>query len=248
MEILETINPFLRLIFTAIIIVGALISVKIVSYVLNRIKRFDKNVTLIYALKDLFKYIIYIIAVILIFDVFGIDLQGIFVSIGIVSIIVGFAAKDIISNFMSGFFLISDKSLQVGDIISVNNLKGEILKIGFRNTTIEDNNQSIITIPNSTLAKSPYSKYKKGEKLKTKLEITIPFTINSKELEEKILENISNNPNIKTNPQPTFKSNSITDEGICLNLIFWVKDFNKKEHIKLNIANEIQSYIGDNNE
>lgn len=246
MNILTILNlSFLKIIHITIIIIGAIASIKIIEILLNRIKRFNKNITLIYALKDLFKYIIYIIALILIFDVMNIDLKGIFISIGIVGIVVGFAAKDMISNFMSGFFLISDKTLQVGDIMSTDNLKGEILKINFRNITIKDENGVISTIPNSSLTNNPYSKFKKNEQLKVKLTIVIPLKINSKDFEEKILKKISKKPYIKINPFPYFTSDFITSEGIYLNLIFWVKDINKKEEYKLNIMNEIQNYLGE---
>ncbi len=246
MNILSILNSsFLKIIYITIIIIGAIASIKIIEIILNKIKRFNKNITLIHALKDLFKYIIYFIALILIFNVMNIDLRGIFVSIGIVGMVVGFAAKDIISNFMSGFFLISDKTLKIGDTMSINNLKGEILKMNFRTTTIKDENGVITTIPNSTLTNNPYSKFKKNEKLKIKLKIIIPFKINSKDFEEKILKKISKKTYIKTNPSPYFTSNFITSDGICLNLIFWVKDINKKEEYKLNIMNDIQNYLGE---
>ena len=248
MEILNILAPFLRLIFTAIIIIGAVICVRISGHILNHIKSFDKNITLICALRDLFKYIIYLIAVILIFDVFGIDLRGVFVSIGIVGIVVGFAAKDIISNFMSGFFLISDRSLKVGDFMSINSLKGEILKIGFRNTTIKDENGTIITIPNSVLSNTPYSRFRKSEESKAELKIDISYNKNIERLEEKILERVSMNSQIKSNPKAHFKSDGLGDDNVSLVLIFWVKDISKKEQIKLKLTNEIQKLIGENNE
>lgn len=248
MDILKILTPFIQLIFTAIIVIGAMICVKISGYILNHIKKFDKNVTLIYALKDLFKYIIYLIAIILIFSVYGIDLKGVFVSIGIVGIVVGFAAKDIISNFMSGFFLISDKSLKVGDIMSINSLKGEILKIGFRNTTIKDENGTIITIPNSVLSNTPYSRFKNQEDSKVELKIAFPYAKDIEETQEKILENISKDSQLKSNPKPHFISDGLNEDSADLTLIFWVKDISKKEQIKLKITNKIQKYIGENNE
>lgn len=248
MEMLKILAPFLRIIFTVIIIIGAFICIRISGYVLNHIKSFDSNITLIYALKDLFRYIIYIIAVILIFQVFGIDLKGVFVSIGIVGIVVGFAAKDIISNFMSGFFLISDKSLKVGDLMSINNVKGKILKIGFRNTTIKDENGTVTTIPNSVLSNTPYSRFTKNESSKVELKVNIAYTKNMEKLQKKILERISTDPQLKSKPKAHFISDCINEDSISLILIFWVKDINKKEQIKLKITNEIQKCIGENNE
>ncbi|MDR3063399.1 MAG: mechanosensitive ion channel family protein, partial [Methanobrevibacter sp.] len=119
-------DSFSIIISLLIIIIATFIISKILTIIINKLKRNKRDMTLVYLIIDLIHYIVYIIAILLIFEVFGIDLTSIFVSIGIVGISVGFAAKDIISNFMSGIFLISDKSVKVGDTLEVSGIKGKI--------------------------------------------------------------------------------------------------------------------------
>ncbi len=251
MDINATLMPFLKIIYSIIVIIITLIVIQIASYILNHLKRFEKNITLIYALKDLIKYTLYVIAIIIIFSIYNIDLKGIFLSIGIVGIAVSFAAKDIISNFMAGFFLIGDKTLEVGNIMQINNLKGEVKKIGLRNTTIVTETGTTITIPNSALSTSPYLRFDKFEIKKVKINITLPLSINIEDFSADILKIIGEYDEIMKNPKATVKSEAVTNDGTNLNLQFYVKTFNKKEEYKFIITNQIRKLInkklGDDN-
>ena len=71
----------------------------------NKIKRFKKDVTLIYLIRDIINYIIYFIALMAILQLFDINLAETLLSLGIVGIAVSFAAKDLISNLFSGIFI-----------------------------------------------------------------------------------------------------------------------------------------------
>ncbi|MDO5848954.1 MAG: mechanosensitive ion channel [Methanobrevibacter sp.] len=197
------------------------------------------------------KYIIAVIALILIFNIFGIDLKGIFISIGIVGIAISFAAKDIISNFMSGFFLIADKTLEIGDVMQINNLKGEVKKIGLRNTVILTETGDTIIIPNSSLSTNPYSRFKKGEIEKVSLNVTAPLNIDISDFKNEIEEIINKNEGILKTPKPKIESKGIDENGTLLKIMFWVKNFNKKEDNKLIITNQVREIInkklGDDN-
>lgn len=245
MDIYTTLLPFLKIIETAVVIVLTYVSIRICSYFINHLKVFNKNLTAIYALRDLVKYIIILIAIIVIFNIFGIDLKGIFISIGIVSIAVSFAAKDIISNLMSGFFLITDKTIEVGDMMQVNSLKGEVKEIGLRNTTILTEAGDTVYIPNSTLSTTPYSRFKKHELEKVSLVISVPLDVDISEFKKEVLEMIGSYDEISKTPAPLAESHGI-DEGYSqIKIQFWVKTFNKKEDYKLIITNQIRKIINE---
>ena len=115
---------------------------------------FDLNLTAHYLFKDIVKYTVIIVAIAWILHVLGINLESIIISLGVVGIVIGFASQDIVSNFISGIFVISDKRIKVGEVIEVNGFKGTIKKVGFRNTTMINQDNYEITIPNSVLSKN----------------------------------------------------------------------------------------------
>ena len=95
-----------------------------------------------------------------ILNLFGVNLYGTLLSLGIVGIAVSLAAKDIISNLFSGIILIIGKSIKTGDTIEINKTKGVVQYIHLRTTTIKDDDGIISTIPNSTLTNNLYKLYK----------------------------------------------------------------------------------------
>ena len=157
-------DPISKLIFILTIIVATSIIVRLVAYLMNKIKRFKKDITLIYLIRDIINYIIYFIALMSILQIFDINLAGTLLSLGIVSIAVSFAAKDLISNFFSGILLIMGRSVKVGDTLEIKEMKGTVETISLRSTTIRDDNGVLSNIPNSILTNNTYLQYNKKER------------------------------------------------------------------------------------
>lgn len=122
--------PFIGyFIYVVIILIATLISVKVSSLLINRVsKRFGIELTFNYLLKDLVKYLIYIIAFLMILDIVGIDVNALIVSLGVVGITLGFAARDVISSFLSGIFILADKTVKVMKLSKLMMLKAKLQK------------------------------------------------------------------------------------------------------------------------
>ena len=97
MNILPIGNPAMILIYILIIILLTTLITRLIAYLMNRMDRTHENQTIIYLIRDIINYIIYFIAIMIILQLFGINLAGTLLSLGIVGIAVSFAAKDIIS-------------------------------------------------------------------------------------------------------------------------------------------------------
>lgn len=119
-------NPTMILAYILAVIIATTILTRAVAFLMNRMNRFKEDMTAIYLIRDIINYIIYFVALMAILRLFGINLAGTLLSLGIVGIAVSFAAKDIISNLFSGIILIIGKSIKVGDTIEINN-KRELL-------------------------------------------------------------------------------------------------------------------------
>lgn len=185
-----------KMIVEGLIVIGVtvlvtFIVVKWVSRVLYKsAEKWELDLTVIHVLNDIIKYTLYVLAAALILKWFGIDLTGLILSIGIVGVAVGFAARDTLANFISGLFILADKSFKVGDVIEVSNKKGTVIKMGFRTTTICTSDNKIITIPNSSFSKNPYVNYTASHKRRIDLKVNIPMEADIKEFEGKIKDTI----------------------------------------------------------
>ena len=225
-----------NLIHILIIIILTIITTKIVAKVievgLNKIKYFKDNTTGIYLIRDIIVYIIYFIALMNILRLFGVNLYGTLLSLGIVGIAVSLAAKDLISNLFSGIILIIGKSIKVGDTIEINKTKGVVQIIHLRTTVIKDDDGIISTIPNSTLTNNLYKLYKDPEKYRININAGLPLNIDIDEFNQYIIEKINELDDVLDNPKPRIFAKDITFEQTNVKISFWIKDFNKKDDYK----------------
>jgi small-conductance mechanosensitive channel len=97
--------------------------------------------------------VIYSIAIILILWMLNIDITGLVASLGIGALIIGFALKEIIENWVSGLLIVSGKAYRIGDVISVGNLRGVVVDISLRTTKLKTYDRNEVVIPNSMLLK-----------------------------------------------------------------------------------------------
>ena len=215
---------------------------KIITRILNKLNRFDESKTAIYLIKEIIVYIIYFIGMMYFLKLFGINLYGTLLSLGIVGIAVSLAAKDIISNLFSGIVLIISRSIKVGDTIEINKTKGVIQMIHLRKTTIEDDDGVISSIPNSTLTNNLFKIYKAPEKYRVNIMAGLPLNVDLNEFNSYIIEKINELEGVLDNPEPRISAKGITFEQTNLKISFWIKDYNNKDYYKLIITNEIRKF------
>ncbi len=241
MDIKFLIEALLRIGVTLIV---ALLIVKWVSYLLNKsAKKWDLDLTVIHVLNDTIKYTIYIIAISIILKWFGIDITALALSIGIVGVAMGFAARDTIANFISGLFILADKSFKVDDIIKVSNQKGRVIKMGFRTTTILDSDNRVITIPNSIFSKNPYLNYTLSKKRRVDLKVNIPHEVDFEKFEEKVKKVVGKIDGVLSKPQPNMIILEITDTGMVAKVTAWIAKPDRVEYYRSIMAKKVKKLL-----
>ena len=232
-----------------LIIISSLIVIKIGEYVLSILeKRYDLNLTAHYLFKDLFKYLVIILAITWILQLIGINIQNIVISLGIVGIAVGFASKDIVSNFLSGLFVITDKQIEVGKVIEVDGQKGTIRKVGFRNTYLINQDQHRIIVPNSVLSTKPYKIYKPNEDHRLRVVSTLPNYLDLLEFEKEFNDIIMQYEQVDKTKKIFIRPLEFTDSGPKVEINFWVNEFKDIMPTKAIILNEMNELISKHKE
>ena len=106
--------------------------------------------------------IIYIIAIIVILGYFQIDITPMVAGVGLGALAIGLALQSTLANFFAGVHLISDKPIEVGDYIELDeNTKGVVEDIGWRSTRIKTLTDNLLIIPNGKLAESNITNFSK---------------------------------------------------------------------------------------
>lgn len=114
-------------------------------------KGFDKRKNTVIALiKNVIKYTIAVIVIIMILNVYGVNTTSLIASLGVATAIFGLAFQDTIKDFLAGIFLIFDNAYAVGDWVKINNFTGEVIALGLKTTKIKAYTGEVMVLSNSS--------------------------------------------------------------------------------------------------
>ena len=155
-----------------------------------------------------------------------IDVTGWVASAGILSMVIGFGARDTISNLFSGIALMADAPYKEGDYINLDNgERGCVKSIGISSTRIITRDDIEITIPNSVIAKSKIINESGGphEKVRIRLNISVSYDSDIDKVRQ-ILYNIAKNSQYTCeDPEPRVRFREFGDSGLKFQLSFWIE-------------------------
>jgi small conductance mechanosensitive channel len=89
---------------------------------------------------------------------------------GIVGLAISIGLQNTLSNIIAGIFLLQDNALHTDDFILIGAVKGQVIKLGLRNTWIKNEAGDIVIVSNSTLSAGPLTNYTAKDRLNKKLE------------------------------------------------------------------------------
>jgi len=82
----------------------------------------------------------------------GIDIGPVLAAAGIVGLAVGFGAQSLVKDIISGFFILLEDQIRVGDVVNVADKGGLVEKVGLRTTVLRDLHGNVHYVPNGTIA------------------------------------------------------------------------------------------------
>ena len=138
---------------------------------------------------NIVKIILTIIVVLVFLSKMGVDVTGLITSLGVGGIVIGFSAKDTLTNFFDSIRLVGENAFNLGDWIETKELEGYVVEIGLAATRIRTFDNALVTIPNSKLAADYIKNWSKrviGRRIKFHLKLT--YTYDTREIDRVLFE------------------------------------------------------------
>jgi len=111
-----------------------------------------KQVTLKNFFLNIARWVIVLLTALIILEIFGFNTGVIITSLGAVTVVVGLAFQDLIKDFIAGISLTFQNSYNVGDVITINGFKGEVISMGMKVTKLKSNNGDVLIINNGSIS------------------------------------------------------------------------------------------------
>lgn len=188
-------------------------------------KKFKLDEGTSYTLSRITQYVIITIGALVAFQFLGIDLSGLAVIFGLLSVGIGFGLQNITANFMSGLIILFERPIRVGDRVMVGEIEGDIIEINIRSTNVRTVNNVSIIVPNSEFVSKDVVNYSHGDST-YRLDVNVGVSYNS-DLEtvlKALNEVAAENKMVLSSPQAEVHLVGFGDSSWNMQLRAWIGD------------------------
>lgn len=153
----------------------------------------------------------------------GIDLSGLMVAGGIFGIVIGFATQSIVSNPLSGIFLMFDRPAKTGDVIEIpaSNIVGVLLDIAIFSTRVRLFDGTTIRIPNDKIFTTNIRNLSKNIARRVDFSVGIAYKENINKAIFEIKKAISEMSYVLVEPEPMVWTEQLADSSVNLRVYAW---------------------------
>lgn len=201
------------------------------------------NTTALKFLANILKIVVIAFGVVMVISELGYNVNGLLTGLGVGGLAVSLAAQDAVGNLISGFIIIFDKPFKVGDLIESATVKGFVEEVTMRSTKIRTLDDSVITVPNSTLTKEAVTNISMMDKRRIKMTFGLVYSTTNETIEKvrnEIQKYIVDNKDIL--PEPCrIHFREFGDSALNFEVVCYTETSDMDEYLK--IENELNLAI-----
>ncbi|MDL1859573.1 mechanosensitive ion channel [Betaproteobacteria bacterium PRO7] len=187
------------------------------------------------------KALLLLVAVLLGLSMVGIDLTVLSVFGGALGVGLGLGLQRIASNYVSGFIILLDKSLRIGDLITVDKYTGTVTQINTRYTVIRALDGTEAIVPNEKLVAEPVTNQSYSDrKVLIRSNVQVSYATDVDRALALLQQAARVSPRVLDDPAPGAALVDFGADGLNLALTFWIGD---PENGRLNVTSEVNREI-----
>ena len=142
---------------------------------------------------------------------------------GALAIGVGFGAQALINNFISGLILLCERSIRVGDIVEVDEQRGKVVRVGFRNSLVVRGDGIEVLVPNSQfLEKKVVNWTLSNDLVRYEVSVGVAYGVPPAQVMELIARAAAEHPHVIKTPAPEVLLEDFGDNAVVFTLEFWM--------------------------
>jgi small-conductance mechanosensitive channel len=171
------------------------------------------------------KAVLLFVAVLVALSSVGIDLTVLSVFGGALGVGLGLGLQRIASNYVSGFIILLDRSLSIGDMITVDKYYGRVAQINTRYTLIKALDGTETIVPNEMLVSTPVVNHSlTSREVRVVVKVSIAYSSDLERALQILNEVAREQPRVLASPEPGANVTAFGADGVELELGFWIRD------------------------
>jgi small conductance mechanosensitive channel len=176
------------------------------------------------------KYTILIIGLVSALDSVGVNTGALLASLGIVGVTIGFAARDSLSNLISGIIIFIDRPFVIGDLVEIEDKYGRVSEITLRSTRVVTSDGRMLAVPNTEIVNKTVASYTNFPNLRLDIPVAIAVDEDIENTRQILLGLVAGDPEYLKEPAARVIVIALNDYNIALELQAWLKD--ERQHVE----------------
>ncbi len=171
----------------------------------------------------------------------GIPLGALGVLGGAIGVGIGFGLQKLAANYVSGFVILAERSLRIGDLVKVDNFEGHITDISTRYTVIRSLGGRESIVPNEMLITSRIENLSLADRnVLLSTVVQVPYGTDVESVMARLTEVVRAVPRVLADPGPAVRLTQFAADGLELTLFFWIAD---PENGQANVRSDVNLAI-----
>lgn len=180
------------------------------------------------------RILVIVIGVMAILQEWGINVSAFVASLGLGGLAFALAAKDTVANLFGSLVIFTDRPFQVGDWVQTPDVEGNVEEIGIRSTKIRTFAQSLVNVPNATIANATITNWSRMGKRRVRTRLGLTYATSVEQMQtivEEITHMLQQHPDVH---QEVIVVNFDEFESSALSILvnFFTTSLDTKEHLK----------------
>ena len=176
------------------------------------------------------KFSLFVIGAITALDSAGIKTSALLTSLGIAGLTIGFAARDALSNLISGILIFIDRPFVLGDLVEIDDAYGKVERITLRSTRVVTSDGRMLAVPNTEIINKTVASYTNFPHLRIDIGVTVGVNENLDDIRQLLLALVKDDPVLMTDPAPRVVLTALNDFNNTLELQVWLDD--ERRHVE----------------
>lgn len=201
-----------------------------------------------YTIIQMSKYVLYTICIILILKVLFGNISSILIGASALFVGIGLGLQEFFTDVVSGFILLNDGSIQVGDIVELEGHIAKIEKINIRTSHVRTTEGKIIIVPNSKFTEEYLTNWSVSDKItRFHIDVSVAYGTNTAMVKDLLYRVALSHPRVEKEREILVLFHHFGDSGLEFQLYFWAKRSWDILVIKSDLRFEIDRVFRENN-
>lgn len=168
-------------------------------------------------------YLVWAVGFIVMFDAVGMSPESVATALGLGSVAIGFALKDILSNLVSGVLILAMRPFEIGDQIVIGDTEGTVEEIELRATQIRTYDGRLVLVPNGEVFTSRITNNTASPLRRASVYVYLGYKTDTGRALSLILDTVRSVPGVADTPAPSMRLRDLSPDCLQLEARFWAE-------------------------